>query len=173
MKTKPVNSKKKINLDEYVNINTGENLLSKFKGGTIFISDETEGVSISSNNYVILEVEMMKKLTDIFNRSELGSIMIMSLDLKTEFNLIYNNNVPHTNETLMKKLDISSASTFSLLIKKLITHGVICQVKGNIMGKSRVIYMMNPFIARKRKIVHKDLITTFEKFKIKEVEKKV
>jgi predicted transcriptional regulator len=74
----------------------------------------------------------------------------MASDLKTPLNLVFNHSVPHTNETLQVALDIASRSTFTLLIKKLMTLGVLYQLKGNFMGKVRVVYMMNPMLARKR-----------------------
>ena len=164
MKVKAIKSNKKINLDEYVNVKTGEQLLSKFNGSTIFISDKTEVVSVSSDNYVVFDTKVMIHLIDYFNRSELGSIYLLSSDLKTELNLIYNHNVPHTNESLMKKLNITSSSTFNLLMKKLMKHGVIHQLKGKVLNQSRMIYMMNPFLARKRKTIHKDVVEIFNEF---------
>jgi hypothetical protein len=42
--------------------------------------------------------------------------------------------------------------------------GVLYQIKGNIGGKIRVIYMMNPFVARKRKQLDSKVIDVFKEF---------
>jgi len=42
--------------------------------------------------------------------------------------------------------------------------GVIYQIKGNIAGEVRVIYMMNPFLARKRKTIDKEVFNVFNPF---------
>lgn len=167
MKVTTVNSTKKINLEEYINSDTGEQLSSELRGGIVISKSKTDMVNISSDDYVILDAKALLYLSQYLNRSELGSIYVMSSDLKTEINIIYNNNIPHTNETLQNKLGIASPNTFNLLMKKLMKFGVVYQIKGRIMGSVRVIYMMNPFLARKRKTIHKDIIEIFDEFRKK------
>ena len=164
MRIKEIKSRKKIDVAEYVSLTTGEQLLSKFHGSTVFVSEKTDLVSIDNDNYAVFDTDIMLHLSQYFNKSELGSIYLLSIDLKTELNLIYNHSIPHTNESLMKKLDISSSSTFTSLIKKLIKHKVICRFKGKVLNQKRFIYSMNPFLARKRKTLHKDVVEIFKEF---------
>lgn len=160
-----INKKEKIDVTPYVNTETGEPLTSELQGRSMQSSTSTNEVMVYSDDYVIIDADAISFLRQHLNRSELGSIGIMSADLKTPLNIIYNNNVPHTNETLQKLLGIASNSTFSLLVRKLMKLGVLYQIKGNIMGKIRVIYMMNPFLARKRKILDEKVTKLFINFK--------
>ena len=129
------------------------------------MSEESNFVILTSEDYAIIDSKAMTFLREHLNRSELGSVGIMIEDLKTPMNIVYNNNVPHTNESLQAVLGISSNSTFTLLMRKFIKLGVLYQIKGNIMGKVRVIYMMNPFLARKRKQLDADVVKIFKEFK--------
>lgn len=164
-KPKTVSKNVKLDIDKYINIDTGETLISSLKGKELIIKEATGQILITTEDYVIVDSKALSFLKEHLNRSELGSISILSEDLKTPYNIIYNNNVPHTNETLQNTLGFSSQAMFMKLIKKLIIHGVLYQIKGNIMGNVRVIYMMNPFLARKRKTVDEELIKVFKEFK--------
>ena len=155
-----------VDLTKYVNVETGEELLAEVKGKSISIKEKTGYVTVHTEDYIIVNAEVMDYLKKYLNRSEIGSLHLMSEDLKTPFNIIYNNNVPHTNETLQCHLGIASNSTFNLLIRKLIKIGVLYQIKGNIMGDVRVIYMLNPFIARKRKSMDEDVMKVFKELKL-------
>ena len=77
------------------------------------------------------------------------------------------NNQLHSNETLQKYLDISSTSTFFALVNKLIKAGVLYQVKGLIYGEVRKIYMINPFLSKKRKVFDEKVIEVFQSFENK------
>jgi hypothetical protein len=165
MSIKKVQPKSNIDTSLYVNSETGEALGDELLGKTVEVSDKASHVIIHSHEYTIVDSKAMSFLREHLNRSELGSIGIMTEDLKTSLNIIYNNNVPHTNESLQRILRIASNSTFNLLIRKLMKLGVLYQIKGNIMGKIRVIYMMNPFLARKRKQLDINVIDIFKEFK--------
>ncbi|MFA5037066.1 MAG: hypothetical protein WC479_07820 [Candidatus Izemoplasmatales bacterium] len=156
----------KIDPSKYINLNTGEELQSELNGASLLSTKDTNSYVIKSDDYTIIDSSAINFLKMYLNRSELGSIGIMSADLQTPLNLVFNNNVPHTNETLQKVLGIASNSTFTLLIKKLMRLGVLYQIKGNIMGSVRVIYMMNPFLARKRKQIDEKVVNIFIEFKM-------
>jgi predicted transcriptional regulator len=161
---KKVTVKKLIDPSQYVNVETGEELVSQLNDGGVEFHQDSEYVTITSDNFTILDSTALVFLKKHLNRSELGSISIIAEDLKTPLNIVYNNSIPHSNESLQKTLDIASNSTFNLLIKKLMKLGVLYQIKGNIGGKIRVIYMMNPFVARKRKQLDSKVIDVFKEF---------
>jgi predicted transcriptional regulator len=161
---KKVKINKKIDPSQYVNVESGEILNSEIKNLEMEISQEMDQIMIHSDNYTIVDSRAMAFLKNHLNRSELGSLSIMSEDLKTPLNIVYNNNIPHTNESLQTILGIASSSTFNLLIKKMMKFGILYQIKGNIMGRVRVIYMMNPFVARKRKQLDSKLLNVFKDF---------
>jgi len=162
---KLVRQKKKIDVSQYVNTETGEYLESelKGKGSVTTVTSDEKYVTISSDDYTIIDADALRYLQSLLNRSELGSLSIIASDLKTPINLVFNNNVPHTNESLQKALNINSNSTFNILIRKLMKIGVLYQIKGNIMGSVKVIYMMNPLLARKRSKLDSQVFDIFKK----------
>jgi len=168
---KKVKKSTTIDVGEYVNMTTGETLVSEVTGSnlTLTAKSDTNSVVISNEDYYVVDAKVLDYLSSILNRSELGSLSIMSTDLKTPLNIIYNNNVPHTNETLQQKLGMDSPSGFSKLIKKLMKVGILYQIKGNIMGQIRVIYMMNPFVVRKRKVIDATVLELFPNFHTKKL----
>lgn len=161
---KKVNIKRIIDPSKYVNIDTGEDLTSEVKNGGFEFYENTEMITITSDDFTILDSTALMFLRKQLNRSELGSISIIAEDLRTPLNIVYNTSIPHTNESLQNALEISSRSTFNSLINKLMKLGVLYQIKGNIKGKVRVIYMMNPFVARKRKQLDSKVIEVFKEF---------
>ena len=161
---KKVTVKKLIDPSQYVNVETGEDLTSQLNNGGVEFHQNSEYITITSDNFTILDFNALVFLKNHLNRSELGSISIIAEDLKTPLNIVYNNSIPHSNESLQKTLNIASNSTFNLLIKKLMKLGVLYQIKGNIGGQVRVIYMMNPFVARKRKQLDSKLLNVFKDF---------
>ena len=167
MSVKKVKENINLRLEDYVHSDTGEELLSELKGASFTVQKDTSYVTIHSDDYVTIDSKAMMYLSQFLNRSELGSIYVMSTDLKTAINLVFNNNVPHTNETLQNALNIASRNTFTLLMRKLIKLGVLYQVKGRIMGDVRVVYMMNPFLARKRKTFDEQVIQVFAELRDK------
>ena len=160
--------KKKVNLDlsKYVNTATGELLTSELRKDKMVVTVTEEGnyVVITSDDYVVLDCKTVNYLSEILSRTEMNNVLMMTTDLKTPLNIVYNGPQPHSNESLHKFLGYSSKSTFIKLLQKLMKAGVIYQIKGNIAGEVRVIYMMNPFLARKRKTIDKEVFNVFNPF---------
>jgi predicted transcriptional regulator len=160
--------KKKVNLDlsKYVNTATGELLTSELRKDKMVVTVTEEGnyVVITSDDYVVLDCKTVNYLSEILSRTEMNNVLMMTTDLKTPLNIVYNGPQPHSNESLQKFLGYSSKSTFIKLLQKLMKAGVIYQIKGNIAGEVRVIYMMNPFLARKRKTIDKEVFNVFNPF---------
>lgn len=164
---KPKEKKKvAIDLTKYVNEATGELLTSELQRDKMVVTVTKEGdyVVITSDDYVVLDCKTVNYLSDILSRTEMNNILMMATDLKTPLNIVYNGPQPHSNDSLQVFLGYSSKSTFIKLLQKLIKAGVIYQIKGNIRGEVRVIYMMNPFLARKRKTIDKEVFDVFKPF---------
>lgn len=159
---------KKVNLDltKYVNADTGELLTSELSRDKMVVTVTKEGnyVVITSDDYVVLDCKTVNYLSEVLSRTEMNNILMMTTDLKTPLNIVYNGPQPHSNESLQKFLGYSSKSTFIKLLQKLIKEGVLYQIKGRISGEVRVIYMMNPFLARKRKTIDKEVFEVFRPF---------
>lgn len=163
---KRINEKKIIDVSIYHNEETGELLSSEIgKGTTIVVNQKTSNVSIDYDDYATISTKAMFTLMEVLNNSDLANTLKMSLCAKGPLSLLYNeNNQLHSNETLQKYLEISSESTYYNLINKLIKVGVLYQVKGLIHGSVRKIYMINPFLSKKRKVFDEKVIEVFQSF---------
>ena len=165
-KVRKITRSRRIDLSKYHNSETGEVLNSELKKGTsITVKEQTNLVTLHSDNYAVIESQAMLIMTQILNNSDLANVMKMSIITKTPLNVVYNNNVPHTNETLQKYLELKSESRYIQLIRRLMKAGILYQIKGLIYGEVRVCYLLNPFISRKRKTIDRELTEIFSEFK--------
>lgn len=168
MKTK-VKNKVKVDLEKYVNVDTGEPLCDELSssGSSISITSSGDLVCLNSSDYAVVDSATMKYLLSVLSYNEIGKITYMALTTKTQLNILYNNNVPHSNKSLQKYLEVKSESSFFKFLKKLIKVGVLYQIKGKIYGEVRVIYMLNPYVTRKRKTFDAKVFEIFTEFKEK------
>jgi hypothetical protein len=168
---KRLSEKKIIDVSVYHNEETGELLSSELgKGVTITVNQKSANVSISYEDYATISTKAMFMLMDVLNNSDLANTLKMSLCAKGPLSLLYNeNNQLHSNETLQRYLNISSKSSYFALINKLIKAGVLYQVKGLIYGEVRKIYMINPFLSKKRKVFDEKVIEVFQSFETKNI----
>ncbi len=158
--------KQQFDVGKYVNSETGEMLASELGKDkmSVNITEEGECVIITSDDYIVLDSKTVRYLSTELSRTEINSMIMMATDLKTPLNIVYNGPQPHTNQSLQKFLGYSSKAMFLKLLNKLMKVGVIYQLKGRIRDEIRVIYMLNPFIARKRKTIDKEVFTVFHPF---------
>lgn len=164
-KVKKINTKTVLDISEYHNSNTGELLTSEIgKKSLITVQKDSGLVSITSEDYAVISTDAILKIGSVLNSSDMGKVLQMMVCTKTPFNLLYNNTVPHTNDTLQKYLSVNSQSMFFKLISRLIKAGILYQIKGCIHGEVRKIYMLNPFLARKRKTFDEQIIDIFDRF---------
>jgi len=168
MKVKKITNSVKIDLDKFFNEETGETLASEIVGNNITVTMKKENTELFTlkqpENFSFINLDTLVKLYQVLSNVELGYLIKLVPLTKTEMNLIYNNTIPHSNETLQKYLEIKSNKTFHVIIKKLIKVGVLYQVKGNIQGAVRVTYILNPNVSNRRKTFDKSLISFFKEF---------
>jgi len=158
----------KLDLSKFVDKDTEKPLLDEFdksKDLTITVQEGTEMSTISYSDYSVISTEAIVMLSRILNNSDLANVIKMSITVKTPLSILYNNEVPHTNYTLQKYLEIKSESMFIGLIKRLMKAGVLYQIKGLIHKELRVIYIINPYICRKRRVFENKILEIFEEFK--------
>jgi len=150
----------------YHNQETGELLSSELgKGSSITVAKKTTGVIIDYDDYATISTDAMLQLMEVLNNSDLANTLKMSLCAKTPLSLLYNqNNQLHSNESLQNYLEIKSEARYFDLIKRLTKAGVLYQIKGLIYGEVRKIYMINPFLSKKRKIFDDKVIQVFKSF---------
>jgi hypothetical protein len=165
-KVNKINKPVELDLAEHIDEETGEvTIYAKVDHGVKIKAVEETGLkSITSEDYAVLDSNAMTALMSVLNNSDLANVLKMSIVTKTSFNIVYNNNTPHNNTTLMKYLEIKSEAMYMKLIKRLIAAGVLYQIKGNIYGSVRVCYMLNPFLSRKRKVFEEQVFEVFKKF---------
>jgi hypothetical protein len=167
MKVNKVTNSVKIDLDNFFNSETGESLASEIVGTktSVTFKKETDLITLKKpDNFSMINLDTLAKLYQILSNSDLGYLLKMFPLTKTEMNLICNNTIPHSNYTLQKYLEIKSNKTFHTLIKKLIAVGVLYQMKGNIQGAVRVVYIMNPNVSNRRKTFDKSIVDLFKDF---------
>jgi hypothetical protein len=158
-----VNKRKRLDVDSYVNTKDGTTLLDNLKGNSkLTITEDTDFIIISSDNYVITDVDAILSLYEILGRSDISYITLLGVTTKNESNILFNNNIPHTNKTLQQYLKFNSQSKFLDLIKRLIKANVLYQIKCHIGTELRVGYILNPNISRRRKTFNKDILSVFD-----------
>jgi len=164
-KIKTINEKVQIDISEYHNSATGELLASELKPGSkMEIKTPTDMVTISYQTYAVIETEALEVMSRILSDADLAKVFKMTSLTQTPLNIIYNNNIPHTNETLQKYLELKSESMYIQLIRRLMKAGILYQIKGLIYGEVRVCYMLNPFISKRRQTFDKKVTTIFADF---------
>lgn len=162
-KIKSVKNKVKKDIEKYVNIDTGETLQSELICGkeTIIAKKDTDLFTIESKEFIVIESKAMIYLSKILTASEFEKVLCMANMVKTEFNILFNYNIPHTPDTLSKELQLT-VDNLTRLIKKLHKKGILAYIVSYKSGYLQKIYMLNPTVARKRKTFHNDLLEIFE-----------
>ena len=155
-----------VDLSPYMNIETGECLTSEMSGDgvTIKASKEIGKSVITYSDYSVISSDAVREMQSVLNNSDLSKVLLMAITVKTDLSILFNNNVPHTNKTLQQYLQIRSEAMYVNLIRRLMKAGILYQIKGLIWGDVRVIYMINPYICRKRKVFENRVLDVFRKF---------
>lgn len=164
-KFKHITTEKIVELNEYIDPETGEVLERKDKQAAVLREKRTDLITIESDHFVVVDVEVIKVLMKVLNDADLAKVLKMGLTTTTPLNILTNtNNHFHTNSTLQDYLSIKSESMFMKLMRRLMKAGILYQLKGNVNGHVRVIYMMNPLLSRKRKTFDPELKKIFRSF---------
>lgn len=141
------------NPHDYVNQHTGE----EFEKGTeMFTEEETELMHIKHKEFFQVSSVGWKYLLSQLTDNEIVKFLTTTSCLKSEFNICFNSNRPHTTESLCKLLGINN-DNLTRFIKQMQKKGLITyaiSVKSGYEGK---VYMVNPYISAKRNTFHRDL----------------
>lgn len=154
------------NLDNYVNIETGETLQSELISNKekIKVTKESDLITITSDDFVVIDSEIMLYIKSKLSSTDFSRLIVMSNMLKTEFNIVFNYTIPHTPTTLSKELELS-IDDLGRMVKRLVDIGVLAYIVSKKSGIKRKIYMINPTFARKRKTFNEELMHIFEDFR--------
>ncbi len=158
-------NKKDIDPSKYVNTDTGETLASEHPNITSLNSYHKDLVLINYDNYVMIASSALAFVVANFNTSEVGRITEMTDMVRGSFNILHiDEDNHHTEESLMITIDYSR-NKFHDFMKKLLHKGIIYYVIGY-KDKAPVKYiLLNPYLARKSKTIHKDCLRYFQKLK--------
>jgi len=157
-----------VDISKYVNFETGEVMSSEIGGSASIVVKEDTGMSIvNSSDFAIIDTDAVRYLFEVLNDIDFGRLLKMSLTTKTPFNILFNHNTPHSNKSLQKYLAMSSESGFFRFVKRLMKLGILYQIKGKVYGEVRVVYMLNPYLSRKRKVFDNKVFEIFTEFKDK------
>ena len=170
---KRITKPKVVDFSKYANVETGQEMQEELigEGVTVTANQATGMCTISSSDYAVIDSDALLALMQVLNNSDLANVIKMAVVTKTPLNVVFNGNVPHTNETLQKYLELRSEAMYITLIRRLIKVGVLYQIKGLIYGEVRVCYMLNPFLTRKRKQFESKVFEVFEQFERKQLNK--
>jgi len=147
---------------DYANIKTGELLSSEVKENIrITIKEGTNQFIINSDEYVTFTSEAMIYLADKLSNVDVARVFKLSNMLKGDCCIIsQEDKSPHTSETLSLTLDMSK-DEFYKMVKRLFKNNVLAYCVCAPSGFVQKIYMLNPYIARKRKNINCELNTFF------------
>jgi len=156
--------KRTINLDlsKYANVETGELMLDELdKDTSIKVLKDTNLVVLDSKNYFVVDIEVLTNLLaeKVLKPADLGYIMMLSQTLRSEYNAIYQQTIPHTLESMAELLGLSYNRT-TRLVKSYCSKNVMYRL----MTATETVYCINPYLTRRRKTLSKELVALFNKF---------
>jgi hypothetical protein len=159
---KTIKKKEAINLKEYVNISTGELLDSELKSNvSMTLNKDTNQFTISSDEYVTFDADAIYYLAEHLNATDRGKVMLLANMVKGDCCVLYQrNNHPHTPETLSVTFEMHIDRWYDFvrkMVKKNILSYCVCAPSGYLQK----IYMLNPYIARKRKTINCEISNFF------------
>jgi hypothetical protein len=158
---KKIVTKKKIDPNQYVNIETGESLYDE-KGDVSSVNILSKNlVLMDYKEYVMIDSAAMKYINTNFTNVEANRILQMADMVNDCYNALYHNkSFLQNNITLMEDLKYSR-NKFDAFMKKLYKQGVIWYLKGYINGVEVTRILLNPHIARKRKTISVETLAVF------------
>ncbi len=151
-----------IDPNKYANPETGETLSSELNNNvSISVKKNTNQFIINSDEYVVFDSAAILYLTNALSSTERGKIVTIANMVKGDCSVIcQNNNHPHTPETLSVTLDMN-LNKFYEFVRKMVKKGIIAYCMCAPSGYLQKIYMLNPYVARKRKVINCELNTFF------------
>lgn len=157
-KVTPRKISSKLSPNQYVNKHTNELLSSEGDDNiTITMKKGTNQFIINSDEYVTFSSEAMIYLAKELSNVDIARVFKMGNMLKGDCSVVsQDNNHPHTSDTLAVKLDMSK-DEFYKMVKRLFQKNVLSYCVCSPSGYVQKIYMLNPYIARKRKNINCEL----------------
>lgn len=149
MKESNVTRKRKFDDNIIVNAETGE--IAKLPpSSSCYIEEVMPSFALRTKNYVSITPEAITYLTEVCKKADIAKVMSMSANLRESFCIVFNsNNRPHNFKSLAKYLKMSEDELYKLigrLVRKNILAYTVCSPSGHL----EKIFMLNPYVVRKR-----------------------
>lgn len=162
---KQLYNRARIDTEKYVNVDTGETLQSEHGTITSVNKPNSDYVKMSSEMFYIIDDKAMRYLETVLSKSDMNHLYLMTGMVYGAMNILHNkSNQAHNRKSLMSDLAIARTA-FSGLLTRLSRKGVIYEMKGYKNGKQVKYIMLNPNIARRTNIIHKECSQYFQTFK--------
>ncbi len=151
-----------LHTDKYVNHETGESMRSETKSNERVQKKRPTGTfQINSDNYVMFDDNAVKYLLKVLNRTDVSRVFQMGNMTRGECSVLsHPNNRPHTSESLATVLDMSM-NKFYTMVRRMVKEGILAYTTCAPTGIVRKIYILNPYIARKKKVMNCELMLSF------------
>lgn len=151
-----------VNPDDYVNTDTGETMRSETKPEErIQKKVPNRTFQINSDNYVTFDDNAVKYLLKVLNRIDVSRVFQMGNMTRGDCSVISHPNYkPHTSESLANVLELSM-NKFYAMVRRLVKDGILSYTVCAPTGFVQKIYMLNPYIARKKKTISCELMYVF------------
>ncbi len=147
---------------DYVNKETGETMDSECKDNVkLSVREGTDLFTVSTNNYIVFDADAMAYMQSTLAKTDVSRVFTMTGMLRTDCSVLYqSNNHPHNSSTLPVVLNMSQ-DKFYKMVRRLVSKGILAYAVCAPAGYTQKIYMLNPYIARKRKTFNNELNTWF------------
>ena len=151
-----------VHTDKYVNHETGETMRSETKSNERVQKKVPNGTfEINSDNYVMFDDNAVKYLLKVLNRTDVSRVFQMGNMTRGECSVISHSNAkPHTSESLSEVLGMSM-NKFYAMVRTMVKEGILAYTVCAPTGIVRKIYILNPYIARKKRVMNCELMMTF------------
>lgn len=166
-------TKKELLKADYINVGTGETILSELPS-LAYVVENTDQVVIDYKSFTIINEEVMSFLEGILPFAEIGRINKLSHNIKSNWNILHNpaTDMPYELEELAKDIQYTR-DKFHVFMKKMYKASIVYKLKGYWEGVEKTVIVLNPHLAKKTKSINKELLTLFEDLSKPNVQNKI
>lgn len=160
--TKRVKKQSKVDPTQYVDRDNGTNMAEKCNENvSISLKEDTGQFTVDTDNYIVFDADAMEYVQNAVAKADIGRVFKLSGMIRTDCSVLYqNNNHPHNANTLPTVLDMSQ-DKFYTMVRRLVSKGILAYAVCAPSGYTQKIYMLNPYIARRRKTFNNELLVLF------------
>lgn len=162
MSVKPAYKRITKDLNDYVNVPTGETMKSELPNVTSLNVIDDEYFIIDSKEYVIVDKIAMSYLEKILPAKDMTYVYRMTNMCSGIYNILHTDEKKmHTRQTLQKEFNLAS-TRFKTLMKSLKDNSIIGYMDVTRNKQSYKHIVLNPTLARCNKRLHADAVKPFE-----------